>query len=365
MKSSIYLLQFCFISIILFSCKKSYHPHLSFYHWSISETGESYHAKHNDSVLYQFQSKKLYIKIMDIDWDENYGVYPSTHYFLDDYLYYSNHKLSDSFHIVPVIFITNRALEKTDTGAIKDLAQKIVLKAKFLVQGQRRYDSSNVKTIIDSSIRYNELQFDCDWTASTQKKYFLLLSYIKEQAADKMITSTLRLHQYKYPSRTGIPPVDELTLMCYNTGDIKNPDEVNSIFNYQKAKEYFTGNSAYPKKLNFALPAFDWTIIFKNNRFYKIDNAITEEFFADTNTTRIKLNNQYIMLKDTVLNNVFLRKGDILKRETISNEDLIKAAKLCSKARNSPDFDVIIYDIAHVNSNNYEAVKTALDCFNN
>ena len=94
MKSSIYLLQFCFISIILFSCKKSYHPHLSFYHWSISETGESYHAKHNDSVLYQFQSKKLYIKIMDIDWDENYGVYPSTHYFLDDYLYYSNHKLS-------------------------------------------------------------------------------------------------------------------------------------------------------------------------------------------------------------------------------------------------------------------------------
>ena len=187
---------------------------------------------------------------------------------------------------------------------------------------------------------------------------------MKELKPQILLTCTLRLHQFKYPSKTGVPPVDELYLMCYNTGDVKKLNENNSIFNYANAKPYFENVQPYPKKLNFALPAFSWAIIFKNNQFYKIDNSLDESIFTDKTITKKQgKNNLYQMQIDTVINDKFLRKGDLIRVENISEEAMLQAANLCSKAVNSNDFKVVFYDISHINKSNYEMVHKAFSDF--
>ncbi len=298
---------------------------------------------------------------MDIDWDDLYGASPISIFPIERL---SDHGQSiQSLHITPVIFITNKAIDKTDSSGIDELAKKIVLKTKQLVQGKQNRSDFAEKIIEDTAVKYNEIQLDCDWTASTQKKYFRLLSTITRLAPGKLISSTLRLHQYKYPEKTGVPPVDEVYLMCYNTGDLKKLDGKNSIFDYTIAREYFDGTKVYPKKLNIALPAFDWTVIFKNNHFYKIDNSLGKDFYNDTMYVKELPGSRYLIKNDTVVNNNFLRKGDILKWEKVSNEDMLLAAKLCSNAVNSNSFKIVFYDIDKIQKENYDAVQKAFNYF--
>ncbi len=351
------------ITLVLFasSCRRHTKPQLAFYHWSVNTSYGG--GQRIDSVLHHFNNKTLYTKIMDIDWDEAYGVYPSTTVSMEQLRDRIGAFNSDTFHITPVIFITVKALQKTDDTAIARLAQKIVLKTTRLVQDRNVYDNGVFKDIIDTMVHYDELQLDCDWTASTQKKYFALLTEIKKLLPQKSISSTLRLHQFAYPQKTGVPPADELYLMCYNTGELKKLNEANSIFNYAAAKQYFDRAGTYPKKLNFALPAFDWVIIFKNEKFYKIDNALDDDFFGDTTIVRPRINNTWYMLVDTVVHNIFLRKGDVLKWEKITPGALQQAAQLCRGAVNSSDFKVVLYDIDHIKPDQYEAVEKAFNSF--
>ncbi len=354
---------FLFLSVLfttLFtSCKKRHTiPAMAFYHWTVAS--DSYDATEQQrAALQHFKTTHLYIKVMDIDWDEIYGVYPITTVAVSSLA----NSITDSVAIVPVVFITVRALEKTADKDIAGLAQKIFLKTNQLC-GRKLYEMKAGESVItDTSFTYNELQLDCDWTASTQQKYFALLTQVKKLAPQKRITSTLRLHQYRYPKKTGVPPVDELYLMCYNTGEVKNLDEKNSIFDYDKAKAYFKDANKYPEKLNFALPAFSWSIIFKNNRFYKIDNEIDDDFFEDTTVVKQRSSNTWLLVVDTVIHNNFLRKGDIIKQEKISPLAMWQAAHLCSTAINSDSFNVVFYDISHIKPNDYEAVQNAFSTF--
>ncbi|HND87799.1 MAG TPA: hypothetical protein PK971_05710, partial [Saprospiraceae bacterium] len=87
-----------------------------------------------------------------------------------------------------------------------------------------------------------ELQFDCDWTASTREAYF---SFLREMRAalprGSTLSATVRLHQYKFPDQTGVPPVERGMLMLYNTGDIDQPVLRNSIFDAADARKYLAG----------------------------------------------------------------------------------------------------------------------------
>jgi len=85
--------------------------------------------------------------------------------------------------------------------------------------------------------------------------------------------------------------------------------------------------------------------------------------FADTLIVKHEKDNIYLMQVDTVINNNFLRAGDILKWEKISPGDMQQAAQLCSKAINSDNFKVVFYDIDHVNKTDYEAIHKAFSYF--
>ena len=63
---------------------------------------------------------------------------------------------------------------------------------------------------------------DCDWTASSREGYFRALRELSDSLhrRGESLHATLRLHQYRSPRATGIPPADRLTLMAYNMGPV-------------------------------------------------------------------------------------------------------------------------------------------------
>ena len=88
-------------------------------------------------------SKKLYVRIMDIDWSDHWvQLIP-----ISPIQFKEN--LPDSVEIVPVVFIVNNALKTQDTTQLQELGSKIItfVQAKCEQAGKPGF---------------RELQIDCD-----------------------------------------------------------------------------------------------------------------------------------------------------------------------------------------------------------
>jgi hypothetical protein len=143
--------------LILGSCLSSCRRHdrvinTSFYFWKTV-----YKSNQTESgYLNRLHAHKLYLRIMDVDMDENdlnpVPVSPITF----------QAKLPDTVEIVPVVFIVNNILKVTTHTQLDVLAGNIV-----------RFVNSKVQQAGKNS--FTELQIDCDWTASTRENYFYLL----------------------------------------------------------------------------------------------------------------------------------------------------------------------------------------------
>ncbi|MCS6927988.1 MAG: hypothetical protein NZM43_00675 [Saprospiraceae bacterium] len=161
--------------------------------------------------------------------------------------------------IVPCVFLTNSVFEGLSTAEGEVLAQKV---ARAISRVGQQFPKAS----------FAEVQVDCDWTKRTRHAYFLFLDNLRKcLPAGTKLSATLRLHQYKFPHRTGVPPVERGLLMLYNTGDIQDPNEENSIFSYEDAFRYLDGAPAhYPLPLDVALPAFSWTLVYRDGHLWKI-----------------------------------------------------------------------------------------------
>ena len=155
--------------------------------------------------------------------------------------------------IVPVTYITLDALKAME-GRECEMASLIVER---LLAMSRHNSCGNIK----------EIQFDCDWTASTKTTYISLC-----KAAKNMLNSmgielslTVRAHQL----RETPPPADRGVLMLYNTGALKNPKTENSILDYHDISPYFHPWK-YTIPLDYAYPIFGWGVKFDNNIFVSI-----------------------------------------------------------------------------------------------
>jgi hypothetical protein len=182
------------------------------------------------------------------------------------------------------IFLTNRVFLKK-TISSDSLARKV---AEFARQiGENRLKNSPKKLLID-----------CDWTATTRENYFLFLKKI-QQVTDAEISATIRLHQFHNPEKTGVPPVEEGVLMCYNTGEIDEILTENSILDSTDVRPYFAKkNKKYPLRLDIALPIFRWAVIFREGDFWKILNdfdypqLIDNQCFTQISPTRFLVNKE-------------------------------------------------------------------------
>lgn len=345
-------LTLVFLCIYIFSCTENpKNIARAYFFW---RTNNVTHAEKN--WLKEKQVHLLYKRILDVDWSETQGAIPiaSTQFesLYDEMVTY------DSFdvNIIPVIFITNKTMERIDSFAIPLLAKRIIRRC---LPG---YDSSDLRYEQNNPgagkkrAPVREIQLDCDWTKTTAKRYFQLLQEIKNLLPHDSITlsATIRLHQYKYPAQTGVPPVDRGMLMVYNLSDPKNLHGGNSIFEEEKAAAYFTSSKKYPLPLDIALPAWSWCIIFRNGKFYQIENGLNEQDLKTLSFLELNDKGIYQVKQDTVYHDLFLRPGDEIKAESINEAALLAAARMAKKAVNTNTFTVSLFELSEKEINNYD-----------
>jgi len=303
-----------FVVLILFlSCKNKHEIERGFYYWQ-----NDYGYNVDFEKVKKLDAKKIYFKFFEVDYSETIGNFP----FSKNRPTIGGDIIEDSLTIVPTIFIKNEIYQYNTEKDLDKLADNIV----YLVDKYFK-ESFNEK----SDITFNEIQIDCDWTKSTKDKYFYLLKQIKAKSK-KEISCTLRLYPYAYPDIMGVPPVDRVTLMCYNLIKPLSEKSKNSILDTNELEKYLKNKKAYPLHTSIALPIFGWTQLYKNNRFAGLID-INEESVAQFAKKTEPM--WYEITKDTVINyDTYFRKGDQVKCETVSMNDLNKAADLLKKHLN-------------------------------
>lgn len=325
-----WLTFFCSIcAVCTFACRKPAPRQVTpaFYYWQTSfET-----TPKTNTYLDSFACKKLYIKFLDIG-NTSGTIEPLARLDIRD--------TSDlqQWNIVPAIFITNAVFKNISPKQTEWLVQKIAesLAASPLYAAQ-------------------EIQFDCDWTASTHEAFFLFLKKMKAAWPDKILSATIRLHQYKFPGQTGVPPVSRGMLMFYNTGDIESEATENSIIQIQDAQKYVQGAGAkYPLPLDVALPVFSWTLVFREGTFWKIIQGVPADM---SDTTRFENTRpdqtRFQVKKGTFLSGHYLRPGDHLRVETVSPELLLATAELAAKTDLARDATVAFFQLDTATTQRY------------
>ncbi len=338
-------------SFVLLSCSEKADQTIQVekaaYYWQNSY----YYSNEGKNPLLENDIQTLYVKYFEIGYNDARGNYP----FSKTPLRKSSILLEGSnIKIIPTIFIKNDIFQYNTTKSLDKLADNIV----FLVDKYNQEKFANCA---------NEIQIDCDWTKSTQQKYFYLLKKIKE-LSNKTISCTLRLYPFAYPKDMGVPPVDKASLMCYNLIKPLSDKDKNSILDLDELKKYLKNNKKYPLHLDVALPVFYWAHWYQNNKFVGLADLTEEEVKGFSKVVDDpKKSMWYEVSKDTVINyETYLRRGDLLKCENVEAQTLIKAAKLLRKHIEFDDkMTVSLFDVQEKQFNKYthEEISTIYSSF--
>jgi len=338
----------CFLAIIIFiflgSCNngnKVENVERGFYYWKSND----YFGFSETEKIKDLNIRKIYYKFFEVDYSETMGNYPIEKNSPNSY----GISKMDSVIIVPTIFIKNEIYKFNDEKSLDLLADNIV----FLIE----------KYIKDAEIRNSdEIQIDCDWTKSTKDKYFYLLKKIKEFSGKK-ISCTLRLYPYKYPEIMGVPPVDKVSLMCYNLIKPLSEKDKNSIFDLEEFKKYVNKKRKYPIHLDIVLPVFYWSQLYQNNQYEKLVNMNTEEIKKFAKPIKPMW---YEVNKDTTINDVYFKIGNQIKCEEVSTEtiqDAISVIKKNIELDNNTTVSLFHLDNNSINIYNREEINNIYNSF--
>ncbi|WP_390567468.1 hypothetical protein [Alistipes sp. i18-0019-D1] len=235
--------------------------------------------------------------------------------------------------IVPTVYITLEALRSVK-GKEAEYADKITTR---ILAMATRHKISNI----------SEVQFDCDWTGTTQESYFELCRIAKDTLYRRGVglSATIRLHQL----RKDPPPVDRGVLMLYNTGALKSADTENSILNYSDI-EFYLKNAVYPLHLDFAYPTFSWGVWFRDNKFRAILRTIN---FSDKTYYQSLKKGTYKVVKDHYLESHELLRGDIIRLENSRYVEILKTQCRVEKELGGDNYSVILYHLDSANLSKY------------
>ena len=309
---------------LLNSCRQETHPPVAFYYWK-----QSFQLnKAQKALLKSCSANKLYVKFFDVVVNENNQAAPVSKIEFQD---------APQTEIIPCVFIQNAvfigdrdvdALAKKMTELIQRIAQK-------------------------NSLTFQEIQIDCDWTAGSRDNFFEFLKRLQKQVPKLTICCTVRLHQVKYQTKTGIPPVKKGLLMCYNMDDIDDFTTENSIVSEKVLKEYVNKHSKYPLTLDLALPVYQWGLVFRLGKLSLIANDINETDLKKHDVQRVE-RNIFRVNKNCFIKGTYLCKGDLIRFEQSSPEELMKVSEALSKTKLSFQ-QVIFYHLSQDNINQYDA----------
>ncbi|AEV97252.1 hypothetical protein A4D02_17205 [Niastella koreensis] len=337
--------------ILLINCS---HPprrvDSAYYYW---KTGDASDSERN--FLKVQGIRKLYVRQLDVDWSDVQGAIPLNGTSIETLNYQLVKYDSFAVQMIPVVFITNKTFERISPGDIPQLAKRLVRRCLPSYDSvDIRYEENHYIDFHGGPIKPKEIQFDCDWTVKTSPAYFQFLKEVRKLTPDSItISATIRLHQYKYPDKTGVPPVNRGMLMVYNISDPKQYTPEQSIFDINKASAYFTQTKKYQLPLDIALPAWSWCLVFRDHQFYQIENGITESDLQQQAFLKPTGNHYYQVTQDTTYHDLFLRPGDEIKAEGVDDTQLQQAAQLAGKAVNTPDFTVTLFELSEQEINRY------------
>jgi len=299
------------------------------YHWSNSD--DLYEAE--EQFLDTHLVRSLFWKVLDIDWNEANHAHPvsivRSPFVANEWGYGGGrNERTMAVELVPVVFITNRTMLNCDSTQLHVLAEKLHRKLDALCGGA-----------------YAEVQFDCDWTARSRDTYFSFLRMMRARLG-RDLSATVRLHQYKDPEGTGVPPADRGMLMLYNVEDVKTYGPHNSIFNADAARPYFSGAGTYPLPLDVALPAYSWLVHYRNGRFVRIENSDLVDEVDTLENFRRGPDGLFHVVKETERWwGESLHIGDELKLERMDSTSIMQAVELARSAVNSDTVRVVFFDL--------------------
>lgn len=293
---------FSIVSFIFIQSKKTTPLTISFYSWENSFDSENI-------------KEKLYIKVLDIAYSTKLEIIKTQ-------------LKSKPKDFVPVVYITNETMKNLDYSLVSNAILKTL-----------------------KNLDFNEVQIDCDWSDSSQSNYFKLLKDLKEKL-NKTISATIRLHQIKYYSKTGIPPVDYGVLMYYNMSNIGDFNTKNSILDNDIAKKYHYNFDTYKLKLKLALPLYSQAIQFRDNKSLSIFEGIEKKDF-DSNFEEVSAN-IYKALNSFYFKGRYIYKEDIFRFEDSQEKDIkIALNDFLDLSKNRFD-EVIFYTLKYKNKYNLE-----------
>lgn len=301
-------------------------PRVSFYFWRT----EYNLTPTEENVLNVNNVSTLYIRYFDVDLQDDKPVPIAP-------ILFSKHP---KMNIVPVVYIKNKVM--TSSIDVPQLARNIVKLIQKMSERQ--------------GLKYDEIQLDCDWTPGSRYNYFKLIDLCRLYSK-KQLSSTIRLHQVKYSSRTGIPNIEKGVLMYYNMGKIA-PDSSNSIYERETALRYIAKLSAYPKELDIALPLFSWGIHIRDDKVIGLVNKIQKEQYYNDSNFR-KYGNDILEVYSSILKDGrYFKKGDKIKIESVNSEDLERMVDDLSYYVRSKPKHIIFFDLDENNLENYSHEST-------
>ena len=308
--------------LLLVACSTKTEPvNISFYFWrtnfSLSATEETY--------LKELNVQKLYIRYFDVALQNNTAIPVAPIVFTNK---------PTNYKVVPVVYIKNEVF-------LKPLATD------SLAQNVYNYIQQINKT---AGVTVDEIQFDCDWSLQSKEHYFAFIEDFKKRHAH--LSATIRLHQIKYPEKTGVPKVNLGTLMYYNMGVIGANND-NSIYTQTIAHKYIRGLQNYKLPLNIALPIFSWGVHIRNNQVVNLIGGLQEQDFTTDVFEKIS-DNRYKVLNDIVYKGRFLAKNDEVKLEAVTTSQLKEMMTDIKKNSPNKPSEIIFYDLNEKNLKAYE-----------
>ena len=142
----------------------------------------------------------------------------------------------------------------------------------------------------------------------------------------------------------------------------------NSIASLGELKKYVSGKK-YPLKLDIALPIFNWAILFRNEQFMGILGNVNKQEYDDNFIDYQPLGNaRYCSLTDRVIGSFFVRKGDIIRIEEVSKEELHQMAEYLKSEINMDKYSRITFfswNKVYINNYGSDEIKDIRAVFNN
>lgn len=266
------------------------------YHWRTTFAPDSSET----AFISRHHISRIYLKMFDVAFVDDYGlggdkIVPIATTIIDS-------AVPEGVEVIPVVYITIDALRGM-AGETDKYATLIVERVRAMMRHNRLG-------------KIGEVQFDCDWTASTRATYAALCSKARSMLHEDFSTLsvTVRLHQLDEAPM----PADRGVLMLYNTGALKDASTRNSILDVADVKPYLKKKTRYAIPLDYAYPAFGWGIVFGDGKF----KAIVSD--PDSAT---------------------LAAGDKIRRERPTPDEIIKVKKLVEASLGLPARGNIIYHL--------------------